>query len=444
MLKFKSLIILFLLVAFAPALLWAGGQSYNYYENGLNYMKKVQWDRAIDEFKSAISLEFSDRTNFKTYGMHFIDYFPHREMAICYYNLGDLDKARKEMELSMAFKSTGRSKDYWDKINQGGTQSASTASKAEDEKLAQERSKLDAEKRRIAEAQAALEQRKKAMDAETAQKAILEERWLAARRDSLERAERQHQAVALDRGKLPVGALTYDPARVTQVGSRLSIAVLPFDNRSGNAEITNTVQDKMITSLYSLKRFKIIERSQIDKVLSEQKLGMTGALDPAKAVKVGKIIGVDAILMGSISSTANGIGMDARLIDTESSGVITAKDAYSGQNTLQDIKTMATDISIQIYNDIPLVEGYLIKLNPAGEAFLDIGTAKGMRKGMKVVVYKEGEEIKHPVTGEILGKQVTKVGELLLTEVQEKMSEAQILEKEAGQSLTVGQKVVAK
>lgn len=442
--KFKSLIILLLLVAFAPALLWAGGQSYNYYENGLAYMKKAQWDRAIDEFRSAVSLEFTDRSNFKTYGMHFIDYFPHREMAICYYNLGDLAKAKKEMELSMAFKSTGRSKDYWAKISNGEAPPVTMASRAEDENLARERARLDAEKKRIAEEQAALDARKRDMSAEAARRAAQEELKLAAQRDSIERAERQHQAIALDKGKLPVGALTYDPARVTQVGSRLSIAVLPFDNRSGNTEITNTVQDKMITSLYSLKRFKIIERSQIDKVLSEQKLGMTGAIDPAKAVKVGKIIGVDAILVGSISSSTTGIGMDARLIDTESGGVITAKDAYSAQNTLQDVKTMATDISIQIYNDIPLVEGYLIKVNPTGEAFLDIGTAKGMRKGMKVVVYKEGESITHPVTGEVLGKQVTKVAELLLTEVQAKMSEAQVLEKEAGQSLTVGQKVVAK
>ncbi|MDP2807664.1 MAG: CsgG/HfaB family protein [bacterium] len=442
--KFKNLIVLFLLVAFAPALLWAGGQSYNYYENGLEYMKKAQWDRAIDEFRSAVSLEFTDRPNFKTYGMHFIDYFPHREMAICYYNLGDMDKAKKEMELSMAFKSTGRSKDYWAKISNGEAPPATMASRADDENLTRERARLDAEKKRIAEEQAALDARKRDMSAEASRKAAQEEMKLAAQRDRIDLAERQHQAVALDQGKLPVGALTYDPSRVTQVGSRLSIAVLPFDNRSGNAEITNTVQDKMITSLYSLKRFKIIERSQIDKVMSEQKLGMTGAIDPAKAVKAGKILGVDAILMGSISSTATGIGMDARLIDTESSGVITAKDAYSGQNTLQDIKTMATDIAIQIYNDIPLVEGYLIKVNPTGEVFLDIGTAKGMRKGMKVVVYKEGEEIKHPVTGEILGKQVTKVGELLLTEVQEKMAEAHILEKEAGQTLTVGQKVVAK
>jgi TolB-like protein len=440
----KGLFIAICLTAALAGPVWAGGQSYNYYENGLEYMKKAKWDRAIDEFKSAVSLEFTDRPNFKTYGMHFIDYFPHREMAICYYNLGNLDMARKEMELSMAFKSTGRSRDYWDKIAKGEAPPVSAASKAEDDRLAQERARLEAEKKRVADQQAALEARKKAMDAEAAKKAAEEELRLAAKRDSLERAEREHQAQALDKGKLPVGALTYDPSRVTQVGSRLSIAVLPFENKSGLAEITSTVQDKMITSLYSLKRFKIIERSQIDKVLSEQKLGMTGAIDPAKAVKVGKIIGVDAILMGSISSSGTGVGMDARLIDTETGTVITAKDAYSPQNNLQDVKSMATDIAIQIYNDIPLVEGYVIKVDPTGEVYLDIGTAKGMRKGMKVVVYKEGEEIKHPVTGEILGKKVTKVGELLLSEVQDKMSEASVVEKEAGQTIVVGEKIVAK
>ena len=443
MLKSKSLVVLFLMVAFVPALLWAGGQSYNYYENGLEYMKKAQWDRAIEEFKSAVSLEFTDRPNFKTYGMHFIDYFPHREMAICYYNLGQLDKAKKEMELSMAFKSTGRAKDYWAKISNGEAPPATVASRAEDESLARERARLDAEKKRIAEEQAALDARKRDMNAEAARKAAQEELRLAAQRDSIERAERQHQAVSLDKGKLPVGALTYDPERVARVGERLSVAVLPFENKSGNVEITNTVQDKMITSLYSLKRFKIIERSQIDKVMSEQKLGMTGAIDPAKAVKAGKLLGVDAILMGSISASG-GIGMDARLIDTENGTVITAKDAYSAQNTLQDVKSMATDIAIQIYNDIPLVEGYVISASPTGEIMLDIGTAKGMRKGMKVVVYKEGDVIKHPVTGEVLGSKKTMVGELLLTEVQEKMSEATLVDKQAGQTLAPGQKVVAK
>jgi hypothetical protein len=39
---------------------------------------------------------------------------------------------------------------------------------------------------------------------------------------------------------------------------------------------------------------------------------------------------------------------------------------------------------------------------------------------------------------------VTKVGELLLSEVQDKMSEASVVEKEAGQTIVVGEKIVAK
>jgi TolB-like protein len=447
---FRKLALLFIVSLILPATIYAGGKWYNYYEDGQKYMKMGSWERAIDEFRSAASLEFKDKPQFRMYGMHFMDYFPHREMGICYYNLGDVTNAKKSLELSMAFAPSKRAKEYLDKISKGDAPSPSSVSpsvtvdREEEKRLAREREQIEREKKRLAEQAAALERQKKEADEATSKKVALEERRIAEEREKLAKLEAEKTASKTSEvGTLPVGALTYDPTRVTQVGSRLSIAVLPFENKGGDANISSTVQDKMITSLYSLKRFKIIERSQIDKVMSEQKLGLTGAIDPDKAVKVGKMIGVDAILIGSISSTDNGVGMDARLIDTESGVIITAKDAYSPKNSLQDVKNMATDISIQVYNDVPLVEGYVIKAD-VPNIVLDVGSAKGMRKGMKMVVYKEGEAITHPVTGEILGKQVTKLGELLLTEVQAKMSEAQVVEKEQGQTFAIGNKVVAK
>lgn len=447
MIDLKKLWFLLIVALMLPATIYAGGKWYNYYEDGQNYMKMGNWERAIDEFRSAISLEFKDKPQFRMYGMHFMDYFPHRETGICYYNLGDAANARKSLELSMAFSPSKRAREYLDKIGRGDAPSPSAAApyvdREEEKQLTREREQLERDKKRLAEQTAALERQKKEADEATAKKLALEERRLSEEREKLARKEADRKSSSSEVGTLPVGALTYDPTRVTQVGNRLSIAVLPFDNKGGDPYITNTVQDKMITSLYSLKRFKIIERSQIDKVLSEQKLGMTGAIDPDKAVKVGKMIGVDAILIGSISSTGDGVGIDARLIDTESGVIITAKDAYSPKNSLQDVKNMATDIAIQVYNDVPLVEGYVIKVD-VPNMVLDVGSAKGMRKGMKMVVYKEGEAITHPVTGEVLGKQVTKLGELLLTEVQSKMSEAQVVEKEQGQSFASGNKVVAK
>ena len=448
MLTIKKCFLILIAALFLPATIYAGGKWYNYYEEGQKYMKMGSWERAIDEYKSAISLEFKDKPQFRMYGMHFMDYFPHREIGVCYFNLGDATNAKKSLELSMAFAPSKRAREYLDKISRGDAPSAASATsyvdREEEKRLAREREQIEQEKKRLAEQSAALERQKKEANEATSQKMALEERRIAGERERLARLEAEKSVSRTsDMGTLPVGALTYDPTRVTQVGSRLSIAVLPFENKGGDVTVSSTVQDKMITSLYSLKRFKIIERSQIDKVMNEQKLGMTGAIDPDRAVKVGKLIGVDAILIGAISCTENSVGIDARLIDTESGVIITAKDAYSPKNSLQDVKNMATDIAIQVYNDVPLVEGYVIKAD-IPMMVLDVGTAKGMRKGMKMVVYKEGEAIVHPVTGEILGKQVTKLGELLLTEVQAKMSEAQVVEKEPGMTFAVGNKVVAK
>jgi TolB-like protein len=439
---FKVIILACGLVALWSGPGFAGGKPWNYYEDGQKLMEQGKWDRAVDEFRSAISLEFKDNGQLRTYGMHFIQYFPHREMAICYYNLGDMALARRELDLSMAYSNSSRAREYLSKIGSGVAPAATIASglsREEDERLNKERQRLDQERKRLADELAALEAQKKAQSA-AEQKAMQEQR------DKLAKLEAEKAALDKERAgqnKLPMGALTYDPSRVARVGSRLSIAVMPFENKGGDPGLSGMVQDKMITSLYSLQRFKIIERSQIEKVLHEQKLGMTGAIDQTKAVKVGKLIGVDAILIGSVSTGERGSGMDARLIDTENGTIITAKDAMLPGNTLPDIRNMATDIAIQIYNDVPLVEGYVIKLDGV-KCILDVGAAKGMRKGMKMVVYKEGEAITHPVTGEIMGKQTTKIAELVLIEVQEKMSEADIVDKEQGQSIAMGNKVVAK
>ncbi len=49
--------------------------------------------------------------------------------------------------------------------------------------------------------------------------------------------------------------------------------------------------------------FNLVERSRLDQVLKEQKLAVSGAIDESQAVEVGKLLGVDAIIVGSISYT---------------------------------------------------------------------------------------------------------------------------------------------
>jgi hypothetical protein len=68
--------------------------------------------------------------------------------------------------------------------------------------------------------------------------------------------------------------------------------------------------------LYETKKFKVIERQLLNKVISEQKLSLTGMIDQTSAQKLGKLLGVDAIASGTITDLGESLRVNARLIDT--------------------------------------------------------------------------------------------------------------------------------
>jgi TolB-like protein len=74
---------------------------WNYYERGLSYADGEFYSEAISDLKEAIRQREKDQRRARTYGMHFIDYFPHRELGVVYYQSADFLNAKKELELSL-------------------------------------------------------------------------------------------------------------------------------------------------------------------------------------------------------------------------------------------------------------------------------------------------------------------------------------------------------
>ncbi|NQV37487.1 MAG: hypothetical protein HQ509_05705 [Candidatus Marinimicrobia bacterium] len=68
------------------------------------------------------------------------------------------------------------------------------------------------------------------------------------------------------------------------------------------------VSAKFRTKLVNNGHFTVIEREELEKVLDEQSLSMTGLVDDIDAAYIGKLLGVDAIILGSgsYSVTDNG------------------------------------------------------------------------------------------------------------------------------------------
>ncbi|HOI33498.1 MAG TPA: CsgG/HfaB family protein, partial [Bacteroidales bacterium] len=63
---------------------------------------------------------------------------------------------------------------------------------------------------------------------------------------------------------------------------------------------------KKVEGVTHIKGFKtnvytVIERNQINEILKEQRLGLSGVIDESTAAKVGAILGLDAIILGSIN-----------------------------------------------------------------------------------------------------------------------------------------------
>src|SRR6266516_608372 len=82
-----------------------------------------------------------------------------------------------------------------------------------------------------------------------------------------------------------------------QRGIQLIRTTSLFGARSHTQEGT-TLQQGAFTDV-----FVLIERSRLAQVLQEQRLAQSGLLDEAQAAQVGKILGVDAIVVGTVSFT---------------------------------------------------------------------------------------------------------------------------------------------
>ncbi len=96
-----------------------------------------------------------------------------------------------------------------------------------------------------------------------------------------------------------------------QQAPKKRVAILDFDYatvRSHVAAIWGTdrdvgrgVADLLIEKLVQSGTYSVVERRAIDKVLAEQNFSSSDRADPTTAAKIGRVLGVDAIIMGSIT-----------------------------------------------------------------------------------------------------------------------------------------------
>jgi len=84
--------------------------------------------------------------------------------------------------------------------------------------------------------------------------------------------------------------------------------------------------EKLTHYLVANGSLMVIERSRIDQILKEQSLSMTGAVDAGTAAKIGKILSVDAVIIGTIHATEKDVEFIARVIQSEKGIILASAD----------------------------------------------------------------------------------------------------------------------
>ena len=110
---------------------------------------------------------------------------------------------------------------------------------------------------------------------------------------------------------VPASAPTAAPAVAPPQGPKKRVAVMSFDYGTvmssvqavfgTNQDVGRGISDLLVMKLVNDGKYSVIERAALEKVLGEQNFSNSNRADSSTAAKIGKVLGVDVIIIGSIT-----------------------------------------------------------------------------------------------------------------------------------------------
>lgn len=220
-----------------------------------------------------------------------------------------------------------------------------------------------------------------------------------------------------------------DVLKVHETESRLRVAVDNFKRETigEDKKLSFGIEEIVTSAMIDHSRFSVVNRQELKKILEELKLSQSGLVDEDKALDAGKILSADCMLFGSILERIDSLEIYARLVDVETTEVLAAVDLYGEDVNIDLLRILGRGIDLKLSDKLPVVEGIIVQTK-GDKIVMDIGGKSGIKTGMRVILFKIGDQVKHPVTGKILGAGLDEVGQARIDSVMEEMSTAELME----------------
>ena len=269
-----------------------------------------------------------------------------------------------------------------------------------------------------------------------------------------------------------LGLLAAVASSVVAEAAKPRVAVLQFKDKTSRYswyQAGEAAQDMFVTELVKSGKYRVIDREQLDALMAEKNLSLSGEIDPKTAVKAGKLLGVEYFVTGALTelgvvdrgarvpgwggmpsvrvgSQKMDAAIDARLINTASGEIVwadSAKETTSdasvfvagaggGAEDRRKLDRVIRPVVVKLAQSMATANVGTSGLGGASDAsgiagkiarvegstiYLNVGSEAGIKEGDAFDVYRVGNVIKDPDTGEVLGTDETKVGSVKVTKV---------------------------
>jgi curli biogenesis system outer membrane secretion channel CsgG len=142
----------------------------------------------------------------------------------------------------------------------------------------------------------------------------------------------------ISRGCMAVALALHVTALAAGAQSKPRVAVLAFENNTTlsilGSRLGFAAADEVTTQLVKSGEFTVIERSQIETLISEQKLGQSGLVDAATAARIGRLLGAQAVITGSITQFS---------LDRKQAGMGVLSASYTEAESIVDVRMISVN-----------------------------------------------------------------------------------------------------
>lgn len=241
-----------------------------------------------------------------------------------------------------------------------------------------------------------------------------------------------------------------DLPQVQRHGPKKRVGIVDFEDASTagggryrrEGDIATSAREVVTEMLVKSGHFVVVERDRIAQVMQEQRMGQTGAISSQSAAQAGKLLGLQALVVGKITDyntkneqggfggwvrTSNNsvhVRVSLRLVDAMT-GEIWAAESGEGSADTKSTMVMGGGSQTQdqtmgkkaLYSAIRQMLGRLltkaenkpwsslvVKVDDSKKVYILGGSDIGLEPGTSMAIRRLGEEITDPTSGQSLGK----------------------------------------